>query len=95
MNAIGFSGWTPLIPDGVTEEDYEILLRQQRCVMCAKRRTPEGHDPCIPKLPGLKFACCGHGQHEAYAVFKGGQIIRGEFDHLKEGEPAWFPGLEP
>lgn len=23
--------------------------------------TPAGHDPCIADLPGVYFACCGHG----------------------------------
>lgn len=31
------------------------------CPVCRQARTAEGHDPCIPNLPGVIYACCGHG----------------------------------
>jgi hypothetical protein len=31
------------------------------CPRCHNYRTDEGHDPCIANLPGVRFACCGHG----------------------------------
>lgn len=35
-------------------------------------------DPCLGKLPGVKYACCGHGNKNlAYVVFENGIIIRG------------------
>ena len=43
------------------------------------KRTPEGHDPCIANLPGVVFACCGHGVKEGYVCFESGTIIRGDF----------------
>jgi len=31
------------------------------CSKCKKEKPISGHDPCIQKLPGVRFACCGHG----------------------------------
>ncbi len=31
------------------------------CIKCGEMPTPEGHDACLGVLPGVKFACCGHG----------------------------------
>jgi len=34
-------------------------------------------DPCLGHLPGVKNACCGHGnQDQSYIVFNNGLIIR-------------------
>jgi hypothetical protein len=33
-------------------------------------------DPCIGKLPGVIFACCGHGQETGYIAFENGTVIR-------------------
>lgn len=63
------------------------------CKACGLRRTAEGHDPCIANLPGVQFACCGHGVHHGYVVFDKyhsklltGEdrrvVLRGYFDHL-------------
>jgi len=35
-------------------------------------------DPCLGKLRGVKFACCGHGvSQQAYIVFDNGLRIEG------------------
>lgn len=47
-----------------------------RCVSCKERRTPDGHDPCIANLPGVLFACCGHGKEEGYIKFIDGRVLR-------------------
>ena len=48
------------------------------CAKCKLPRTKDGHDPCIPDLPGVAFACCGHGNpNSAYIAFANGQTIRG------------------
>jgi hypothetical protein len=47
-----------------------------RCPVCKLERTPEGHDPCLGTLPGVKFACCGHGYKRGYIYFTNGIIIR-------------------
>ena len=45
------------------------------CVIC---RGVNAHDDCLGTLPGVKFACCGHGDREfSYIVFENGVTIRG------------------
>jgi hypothetical protein len=34
------------------------------------------HDPCIANLPGVLFACCGHGVGRGYVAFENGITIR-------------------
>lgn len=51
----------------------------RRCPACDQPQTPEGHDPCIANLPGVKFACCGHGTKHGYIVFENGTVIDGLF----------------
>lgn len=57
LDDYGTSYWpdgTPYRPDGNTyRPDGE-------CGFCRRPSTPAGHDPCIPGLPGVLFACCGH-----------------------------------
>jgi len=31
------------------------------CILCHRRPTPSGYDPCIGYVPGAVSACCGHG----------------------------------
>lgn len=50
------------------------------CPKCNKCPTPDGHDPCIENLPGVAFACCGHGVHDGYVKFENGVILRGKFE---------------
>jgi hypothetical protein len=54
------------------------------CPQCGEQPSPEGHDPCIARLPGVKFACCGHGVRPGYVVFHGGRVLRGFFDHIRD-----------
>jgi hypothetical protein len=45
------------------------------CPVCKQARAADGHDPCIPNLPGVMYACCGHGgnsQCEGYIYFENG-----------------------
>ena len=46
------------------------------CPACGLARGPSLHDPCIENLPGVDFACCGHGQHSGYISFEDGTVIR-------------------
>jgi len=52
--------------------------------MCKRRRTKEGHDPCIANLPGVEYACCGHGVCEGYAMFINGIVLKGAFYKKQE-----------
>jgi hypothetical protein len=46
-------------------------------------RPPSGHDPCIENLPGVLYACCGHGVEPGYISFENGVIIRGVFTEIE------------
>ena len=60
-----------------TKEPIETNPRP--CKRCGNLPTPEGHDHCLGKLPGVKNACCGHGYEEGYISFENGITIRGFF----------------
>ena len=70
------------------------------CKICKKKATKDGHDPCIAGLPGVKFACCGHGGDGGYIMFENGKAIYGDFvavvEFGPEGElsemkfPRWY-----
>lgn len=62
--------------------DFE-MKEHVACPLCGKMSTDERHDHCIANLPGVKFACCGHGIRDAYVVFDNGLVLRGQFDHVE------------
>ena len=59
-----------------TMEEY----RKRICPKCGLLPTKDGHDPCIANLPGVLFACCGHGVEEGYVWFENGVRVGGNFD---------------
>lgn len=61
------------------DTDEELSQAKNRtCPECGKFPNTKGHDHCIQNLPGVKYACCGHGTREkSYIVFENGLIIRG------------------
>ena len=64
------------------------------CSHCQRPQTKAGHDPCIANLPGVNFACCGHGGKDAftqgfstpYLVERDGETLYGyrALDRMKE-----------
>jgi hypothetical protein len=52
------------------------LHHDKVCHQCGQTATPEGHDPCLDTLPGVKYACCGHGIREGYIAFENGVVLR-------------------
>lgn len=58
------------------------------CGLCGARRAIEEHDACIANLPGVEYACCGHGVTQAYVAFVTGHVIRGQFDHVQTRKRA-------
>lgn len=61
------------------------------CPECHLIRKADGYDPCLGKLPGVNFACCGHGGkgngsvfYRGYISFTNGKLIR--FDKITEVE---------
>ena len=74
-------GW-PIYWDGQAwrykDNDQPTAGNERPCGSCGQDRTPEGHDPCLGTLPGVRNACCGHGHGaEAYVQFTDGIEVRG------------------
>jgi hypothetical protein len=52
------------------------------CPECHLARGKDRCDPCIGKLPGVLFACCGHGGKtpgncpDGYILFENGVAVR-------------------
>ncbi len=48
------------------------------CGHCHKHQTVEGHDACLGTLPGVRNACCGHGEvADAYVQLMIGKHVQG------------------
>ena len=61
-------------------------IEKHPCINCGKPTTNEGHDACIANLPGVKFACCGHGDPN---VVGGGYIV------FEDDRPTIYANREP
>ena len=53
--------------------------RHLPCTRCGHYPSKKGHDWCLRNLPGVRYACCGHGEEDAYIQFSNGITIRGQF----------------
>lgn len=63
------------------------------CPSCGLTRGEDRCDPCMGHLPGVKYACCGHGglgdvatDETGYIFFENGKVVRFEkltnfYDH--------------
>lgn len=77
----------PVTYDWLTLEfryvDGEVMdaANQRPCVQCGEPATADGHDPCIANLPGVAFACCGHGVTPAYADLGDGRVVEAVNGH--------------
>ena len=56
------------------------------CKKCGKPMNWREPDPCLGILPGVAYACCGHGAEEGYIYFHSGIVIRGEFTEISRTE---------
>jgi len=64
-------------------ETYESIIgklpeNNPICKKCDKVRDGKSPDPCLGYLPGVSYACCGHGE-QGYIKFENGITIRGKF----------------
>jgi hypothetical protein len=61
------------------------------CKKCgAEKPTEAGHDPCIANLPGVRNACCGHGDDSmSYVQFLNGTSIHGKFSPPTRSSFIW------
>jgi hypothetical protein len=55
------TGWL-YAGDGADVYDPDRDITADMCLACGGFRTEDLHDPCIANLPGVYFACCGHGR---------------------------------
>lgn len=47
------------------------------CPECKLARGADRRDPCLGTLPGVSFACCGHGgRSHGYIAFENGFVLR-------------------
>ena len=70
-------------------KDTDTPTGQFICQHCGRYVDTRYPDPCLGKLPGVEYACCGHGNRwQAYVKFKNGLIIRGFID-----EEIWMKEL--
>jgi hypothetical protein len=92
MLGLGSARMSLFSDDGLIETDRYTVTR--RCPACLKPRTIEGHDPCLGALPGVNFACCGHGVHRGYISFTNGLIIRGKFNVVERQGKDFFPVIQ-
>jgi hypothetical protein len=67
---------------------------EECCASCGLKRRPDGQDPCIPNLPGVRGACCGHGQGWGYIEFENGTSIFGDFQEIFH-DPKGRVGFAP
>lgn len=60
------------------------------CVACGVTRSPtDAPDPCLGMLPGVAFACCGHGnERKCYVVEEPVTGFVG-WDDCPRGQAAW------
>jgi hypothetical protein len=50
---------------------------ERRCNDCGMTVTRGQPDPCFGgPLPGVRFACCGHGEDYGYIAFENGVVVR-------------------
>ncbi|KKK90130.1 hypothetical protein LCGC14_2726150 [marine sediment metagenome] len=54
------------------EDGIPMDAEERPCTKCGKIAGPDGHDPCLGKLPGVKDACCGHGKRQGGIIFENG-----------------------
>jgi len=71
--------WNEKFKEWFFEDGSKAIDKE--CPKCGKMQTKEGHDHCISNLPGVKYACCGHGKKmggksTGYISFIDGTVIR-------------------
>lgn len=47
------------------------------CPKCGRLPNPDGTDPCLGHLPGMRAACCGHGVEAPWVITDDGEYIDG------------------
>lgn len=67
------------------EACWEVPIRP--CPKCGKAPGKDNHDPCMQNLPGVEYACCGHGMEDGYIKFEDGRTFRFSDMHVSTSKP--------
>jgi hypothetical protein len=60
-------------------DTQEEINGKVKCNHCGMEMKDDEYDSCLGKLPGVKYACCGHGEiSECYIQFLDDTVIRGK-----------------
>jgi len=75
--------WYYVDTDEYTGDIGDRSLRD--CSKCKLSLTEDGHDPCIANIPGVKYACCGHGLDKPYLMLNDKTVWNfKDFDEIKQ-----------
>ena len=58
------------------DDGTNIKNKVRPCPRCGNLPSKEGHDHCIANLPGVKYACCGHGVEDGYVLLENGKNLK-------------------
>lgn len=71
------SGRNCTYDDGTPIADKEENTVYRPCPRCKGLPSDKGYDFCLKQgLPGVKYACCGHGVEPGYILFENGSKIK-------------------
>lgn len=60
------------------------LTATERFVDPAPGDVDQVYDPCIGRLPGVDYGCCGHGVlGDGYLLFSNGTLVRFDLYHIQ------------
>ena len=75
--------------------NYLQGIKMDKCAVCKKSKTKDGHDPCIANLPGVRNACCGHGEPDrGYIQFENGLCIYFDMEYIVDWTTYVDDGVE-
>ena len=63
------------------------------CRLCGMVRLPEGEDPCLGHLPGVAYACCGHGLERGYILFENDVCVRFDLSEVRHLSPVFYTSM--
>jgi len=72
-----YSDWR--YADGAKIKDEE-----RDCPRCGSSHDFKDHDHCIANLPGVEYACCGHGVEDGYVKLFDGRSVRFNTNYSRE-----------
>lgn len=74
------------------------MLEPKLCNRCGEHYDRNEPDPCLGHLPGVIFACCGHGDGNGYITFENNVCIRFDLAIVQVAERGcsdrnwwWYP----